>query len=440
MTTASSSGRKGSAEKAVPHTRIEDDSMISENYKVGKKIGQGSFGKVYEATHKSTGVKWAIKSINKEKAGSSALKLVEREVSILKRVSHPHVITLNEVIESPKKMYLVMELCTGGELADVLKEKKYFSEVETKQIMERLASGIAYLHKNGIVHRDMKLENVLMAESPDNPDDKLHVKVTDFGLSVAKGGVTPDSMMQDFCGTPIYMAPEILDNKSYSQQCDVWALGIIMYTLLCGYPPFRANDENMLYDLIREGNVIFEDEIWCAVSEEGKNCILGMLKTDPAHRLSAAEVLNHHWITGETRDPTQPTNVLEMMKVWREEMQNEDSCTENSIKEEGADQVDALESRAANARCASNISNVPRRTSKVPSSMDKGVKVTKSGTKQSVPVNPGTSSSRVPAARKTSRAHTPSSSNLHKGPAATNGTSKPAAVGPKTSASKLIRK
>nr|KAG5706822.1 hypothetical protein BaRGS_004157 [Batillaria attramentaria] len=182
MSTATSSTRKGSAEKTTPHTRIEDDAMVQDNYRVGSKIGQGSFGKVYEATHKSTGVKWAIKSINKEKAGSSALKLVEREVSILKRVSHPNIITLNEVIESPKKMYLVMELCTGGELADVLKEKNYFSEAETKIIMERLASGLAYLHKNGIVHRDLKLENILMAENPDNPGDKLHVKVLVFRL------------------------------------------------------------------------------------------------------------------------------------------------------------------------------------------------------------------------------------------------------------------
>lgn len=327
MTTAASSTRKGSAEKLIPHTRIEEDAMIQENYTVGNKIGQGSFGKVYEATHKATGVKWAIKSINKEKAGSSALKLVEREVSILKRVSHPTIITLNEVIESPKKMYLVMEMCTGGELADVLKEKKYFTEAETKIIMGRLSGGIAYLHKHGIVHRDLKLENILMAENPENPHDKLHVKVTDFGLSVVKGGVTPDSMMQDFCGTPMYMAPEILDNKSYSQQCDVWALGIIMYMLLCGYPPFRAKDESVLYELIREANVKFDDKVWTAVSEEGKNCILGMLKLDPAHRLSAAEVLNHHWITGETRDTSQPSNVLEMMKMWKDELKNDDSSS-----------------------------------------------------------------------------------------------------------------
>ncbi|XP_076445790.1 myosin light chain kinase A-like [Babylonia areolata] len=339
MSTGPTTARKGSAEKSIPHTRIQDDAMIRDNYEVGEKIGQGNFGKVYEATHKATDVKWAIKSINKDKAGTSNLKLVEREVSILKRVNHPNIINLNEVIESPKRMYLVMEICTQGELADRLKENKLFSEAETKQIMVELAGAISYLHKHGIVHRDLKLENILLGENPEDPSDKLFIKVTDFGLSVVKGGVTPDNMMQDFCGTPIYMAPEILDNKTYSQQCDVWAMGIIMYTLICGYPPFRAKDEASLYDLIREANVQYDDQVWPSISEECKNCILGMLKVDPAHRLSAAEVLNHPWITGEARDTNQPANVLEMMKMWKDELRND---LDNPSNEQD-DRVDSLE-------------------------------------------------------------------------------------------------
>ncbi|KAK7106865.1 serine/threonine-protein kinase 33-like [Littorina saxatilis] len=321
--------RKSSAEKVIAHTRIGNDGMIKDNYDVGNKIGQGNFGKVYEATHRSTGVKWAIKSINKEKAGSSAIKLVEREVAILKSVNHPHVIHLNEVIESPKRMYLVMEMCLGGELADVLKEHKWFCEADTKTIIQRLAGAISYLHKHGIVHRDLKLENILMGQNPDNVDDRLHVKVTDFGLSVVKGGVTPDNMLEDFCGTPIYMAPEILDNKAYSQQCDVWALGIIMYTLLCGYPPFRAKEEAALYDLIREANVEFTDEVWSRVSDQCKKCMQGMLKVDPAHRMSAAEVLNHPWITGLERDKNEPTNVLEMMKMWKDELKQDNAIADS---------------------------------------------------------------------------------------------------------------
>ncbi|PVD29079.1 hypothetical protein C0Q70_11676 [Pomacea canaliculata] len=145
----SSRGKESSLKDAVPHTRVDGEAMLYENYQVGKKIGEGSFGKVYEARHKETDIFWAIKSLNKDKASSMALKQVEREVTILKKVNHPHIINLKEVVESAKRMYLVMELCTGGELADVLTEKGHFTEEETKILMTRLCSAISYLHKHG---------------------------------------------------------------------------------------------------------------------------------------------------------------------------------------------------------------------------------------------------------------------------------------------------
>ncbi|KAK3602891.1 hypothetical protein CHS0354_018755 [Potamilus streckersoni] len=310
MTTA----RKGSAEKGIPHMRLEDDSMIWDTYECGRKLGQGSFGKVYLAKHKSSGQQWAIKAVNKEKAGSSAIKLLEREVLILKRVNHENIISLNEVFETSKRMYLVMELCEGGELADALKERKYFPESEVKKITKKLASAITYLHKHDIVHRDLKLENILLSQNPNDPEDKLHIKVTDFGLSVVKG-VGYENMMQDFCGTPNYMSPEIIDNKTYSQQCDIWAMGVIVFTLLCGNFPFRSKDkdEDSLFELIKKGQLDFSDEIWNDVSADAKKCIEGMLKVDPAHRYAASEVLSHQWLTGVSGNST---NVLEMMKAW----------------------------------------------------------------------------------------------------------------------------
>ncbi|ESO87284.1 hypothetical protein LOTGIDRAFT_177503 [Lottia gigantea] len=226
----SSVPRKGSAERSIPHTRIENDEALQESYVIGRKLGQGSFGKVYFATSKKTGKNWAIKSVNKEKAGSTGLKLLEQEVCILKRVKHPNIIALNEVIESNKRMYLVTAVCENGELNEVL-EKRQFTESECKIIMTKLASAISYLHKHDIVHRDLKLENILLSENPEDPNDHLHIQVTDFGLSVVKDGVGHDNMMQDVCGTPIYMSPEIIDNKTYSQMCDVWAMGVIMYML-----------------------------------------------------------------------------------------------------------------------------------------------------------------------------------------------------------------
>ncbi|XP_060573843.1 serine/threonine-protein kinase 33-like isoform X2 [Ruditapes philippinarum] len=311
--------RKGSADKSIPHTRLENEDMIWESYEIGEKLGQGAFGKVFQVRHKATNEEWAMKFINKEKAGSSAIKLLEREVAILKKVSHRNIIQLNEVFETGKRMFLVMELCTGGELAEALKEKRYFMESEVKVITKELASAITYLHKIDIVHRDLKLENILVSKFPDatNPEDRLQIKVTDFGLSITKSGVGHDNMMQDFCGTPNYMAPEIIDNKSYSQQCDVWALGVIVYTLFCGYFPFRSrNDDDSLYDIIKKGDIDFTDETWNEVSDEAKECIKKMLNTDPAHRLTASEVLNHHWITGD--QARQSANVLELMKEWKD--------------------------------------------------------------------------------------------------------------------------
>ncbi|XP_052811117.1 serine/threonine-protein kinase 33-like [Mya arenaria] len=332
------STRKGSADKTIPHTRLEDEAMIWEGYENIKKLGEGSFGKVYQVRHRSTDIHWAMKFINKDKAGGSGIKLMEREVTILKRVSHPNIIQLNEVFETSKRMYLVMELCSAGELADTLKERKHFMESEVKVITKELASAIHYLHKHDIVHRDIKLENILVSNLPDatNPEDRLQIKVTDFGLSITKSGVSHDDMMQDFCGTPNYMAPEIIDNKTYSQQCDVWALGVIVYTLFCGNPPFRSKDEESLYDLIKKGEIDFESsDLWKEVSSEAKSCISGMLNVDPAHRLTAGEILSHHWITGE--EGNNNTNVLQLMRDWKNDLKIDGSGSEeeNEEKPEG---------------------------------------------------------------------------------------------------------
>ncbi|KAI2558593.1 serine/threonine kinase 33, partial [Homo sapiens] len=144
-------------------------------------------------------------------AGSSAVKLLEREVNILKSVKHEHIIHLEQVFETPKKMYLVMELCEDGELKEILDRKGHFSENETRWIIQSLASAIAYLHNNDIVHRDLKLENIMVKSSliDDNNEINLNIKVTDFGLAVKKQSRS-EAMLQATCGTPIYMAPEVI--------------------------------------------------------------------------------------------------------------------------------------------------------------------------------------------------------------------------------------
>uniref|UniRef100_A0A8B9PZ96 Serine/threonine kinase 33 n=1 Tax=Apteryx owenii TaxID=8824 RepID=A0A8B9PZ96_APTOW len=250
---------------------------------------------VIEVKHKDTGKKWAIKKVNRKKAGSSAMKLLEREVSILKRVNHDHIIHLEEVFETPKRMYLVMELCEDGELKKILHSKGHFTENETRHIIQSLASAIAYLHKKDIVHRDLKLENILVKSSDiDEANEmKLNIKVTDFGLAVQKAG---GSVFQSICGTPIYMAPEVISAHDYSQQCDIWSIGVIMY-ILCGEPPFIASLEEKLFELIRKGDLCFKNTVWETVSEAAKQVLRLLLRVDPAHRITANELLDNQWIT-----------------------------------------------------------------------------------------------------------------------------------------------
>ncbi|KAL7866343.1 hypothetical protein AOLI_G00141570 [Acnodon oligacanthus] len=311
--------RVNSAEKKVPHTRMEDEADIQQIYSFGRKLGQGSFGVVFEATHIVTQKKWAIKKVNKEKAGRSGVKLLEREVNILKRVNHAHIIHLEEVFETPKKMYLVIELCEGGELKRLLQKSKRFSEEETRHIISSLAEAIVYLHKKDIVHRDLKLENILV-KSYHHSDDNgaVNIKVTDFGLSVQKGGVGSENMLQATCGTPIYMAPEVINGHEYSQQCDVWSIGVIMYMLLCGEPPFMSSSEEHLFELIKKGELNFSGSVWDTISDAAKKVLRCLLKVDPAHRITASELLDNPWVGGDNSTNASPTNVLEMMRQFRD--------------------------------------------------------------------------------------------------------------------------
>ncbi|XP_027708367.1 serine/threonine-protein kinase 33 [Vombatus ursinus] len=266
--------RSSSVEGKIPHVRMEDCTAIQQIYSFGRKLGQGSFGVVIEVTHKETNHKWAMKKVNKEKAGSSAVKLLEQEVNILKSVNHEHIIHLQRVFETPKRMYLVMELCEDGELKGILNSKGHFSENETRQIIGDLGSAIAYLHKKDIVHRDLKLENILVKSRYTNEKNEtnFNIKVTDFGLAVQKEGGY-EAMFQTTCGTPIYMAPEVINAHDYSQQCDIWSIGVIMYMLSL---------------------------FWALV-------LLLHLFTWELHSLQ--------W--GNTLTPVRPTNVLELMKQWK---------------------------------------------------------------------------------------------------------------------------
>ncbi|KAL3266878.1 hypothetical protein HHI36_011029 [Cryptolaemus montrouzieri] len=297
-------------ERIVKHIKIKDHADLEHIFNIGTEIGEGGFGKVVAVKEKATNNKWAIKTISKSLSG---LKLVflQREIQILKMVSHPHIIYLDRVYESIKKIYLVMELC-HGELFLLFKEKKSFSESITKRITTDLVSAVAYLHKNDIVHRDIKLENILLAKNPKDPADEYYIKLSDFGLSVIKTGTGIESMLHDCCGTALYMAPEMLSG-SYSHQCDVWAIGVIIYLLLYGVYPFFSNSEKELARKILKDEVTYPA---AKISTDALNLMKQALKKDPAFRITSIEMLESSWLSGGTGR----INMMDMMKQWKEEL------------------------------------------------------------------------------------------------------------------------
>ncbi|KAK9542804.1 hypothetical protein VZT92_000635 [Zoarces viviparus] len=301
-------------ERNVPLIRLENDADLREIYEFGRKLGQGSFGVVYEATHIETQTKWAIKEVSRPAAGSSKAKMLGHEINILKQMNHAHIIHLQEVYHTAKMTYLVVDLCVGGDLKQLLQRKKFLTEDETRLVICSLADAVVYLHKRDIVHRDLKLENILVKNELDEDDDgRINIKVTDFGLSVKTSGVGIENIMTEACGTLIYMAPEVMSGRCYTHWCDVWSIGVVMYILLCGQPPFVTKTKEDLLKKIMSKEVTFTQPIWATVSDAAKNILTCLLKADPAYRMSANQLFKNPWITGDTNVPAMPSNALEMM-------------------------------------------------------------------------------------------------------------------------------
>jgi calcium/calmodulin-dependent protein kinase I len=257
-------------------------------WKLGKELGSGHFAKVRLGEHIETKAKCAVKVIKKPQGAKK--QLVENEVDILKAVKHPYIVQCYDVEETESKVYLFMELMSGGELFDRIVDKGHFTEKDAIDVSIKLIDSIKYLHSLGIAHRDLKPENMLMTDKGDDAE----VKITDFGLS--KFFDEQSAVMKTSCGTPGYIAPEVLKMKGYDKQCDVWSLGVIIYILLCGFPPFYADNDAQLYEKIKKGQYEFLRPYWDPISDNAKALIRRMLTVDPKERITCDEALQHPWL------------------------------------------------------------------------------------------------------------------------------------------------
>jgi len=262
---------------------------IEQHYDFGKQLGSGAFSIVKEGSNKKTKQKVAIKIIKKETVEGDDIKLLRLEVHNLKTLDHPHILKLFEVYESKNEFFLVMELVEGKELFDKIVERGQYSEKDTSNITRQIISAIDYLHSKGIAHRDLKPENLLSVGTGDHEI----IKVADFGLSKNFG----DEKMMTSCGSPGYVAPEVLECETYDKAVDMWSIGVILYILLVGYPPFYADNDPALFKKIMACDYDF-GEGWYVISTTAKDLVKNLLVKDPKKRLTAAQSLNHPFIKG----------------------------------------------------------------------------------------------------------------------------------------------
>ncbi|KAL7748262.1 Calcium/calmodulin-dependent protein kinase type I [Sorochytrium milnesiophthora] len=285
----------------VPGATLTNAAVRPCEYKVGKVLGEGTYAKVKEAFHVTTGKPYAVKIFNKQLMHGRE-HMVLNEINILKQVSsgHRNLVSLVDYFESANNLYLVTEVCRGGELFYRICQKGHYTERDAAQLVRTIVSAVAYLHEKGIVHRDLKPENLLFK----TPDDDSDLLIADFGLArCLESDAFP--LLTTTCGTPGYMAPEILQRQSYGKSVDMWAIGVITYFLLSGYQPFDRDTTAAEIQAIISADYAFEPkEYWTGVSEVAKDFIRRLLKIEPSERMSAKQALEHPWLDMTTHDKT----------------------------------------------------------------------------------------------------------------------------------------
>lgn len=291
------------------YRRVDSKDLAIKNfYSSLEHIGEGTFGVVWRAVQKSTGIEFAIKTIDKAHLDQDELNSLNLEVEIISQVDHPNIVRAYEFFDEPTKLHIVMELMLGGELFEKIIEKDHYSEKEATEAIRPVIDAIRYCHEMGIVHRDLKPENLLYSS---NELDGI-VKISDFGLA----RFYDDDPMTTACGSPSYVAPEIIVGKGYGIEVDCWSLGVIIYTMLCGYQPFTGETNPELFEAIKAGVFTFPSPDWDNVSNSAKDLIRNCLILDPKERFTAKDMLVHPWIVGLNNPITNMSGVTEKIRHY----------------------------------------------------------------------------------------------------------------------------
>ncbi|KAL6586296.1 Mitogen-activated protein kinase cpk1 [Orobanche minor] len=283
---------------------------LKELFSIGKKLGQGQFGTTFLCVEKSTGKKYACKSIAKRKLLTDEdVEDVRREIQIMHHLAgHPNVISIKGAYEDAVAVHVVMELCAGGELFDRIIQRGHYTERKAAELTRIIVGVVETCHSLGVMHRDLKPENFLFV---DQREESL-LKTIDFGLSIF---FKPGEKYSDVVGSPYYVAPEVL-RKRYGPEADVWSAGVIVYILLSGVPAFWAESEQGIFEQVLHGDLDFSSDPWPSISEDAKDLVRKMLVRDPKRRLTAHEVLCHPWVQVDGVAPDRPLDsaVISRMK------------------------------------------------------------------------------------------------------------------------------
>jgi len=260
---------------------------ITDEYELKDELGVGSYGKVMRAVDKRTSQVRAIKVVAKHSISAKDKNQLMEEVRLLSNLDHPNIVKIYELIEDDKNFYIVSELLTGGELFDRILQLDHFTEQAAACIMYQVLSAVAYCHKFGVVHRDLKPENILFDTLNDDT-----VKVIDFGLAQA---FKPTQRMHGVIGTAYYIAPEILNHEGYTERCDIWSCGVILYIMLSGYSPFEGQKSSEIFEEVKKGEFDFDKPVWNTISHSAKRLIKKMMEYNPNKRITAQQALADPW-------------------------------------------------------------------------------------------------------------------------------------------------